>query len=70
LYDVAMKLGILWQRPDLIHYHEHWGRKPDATTDDMPEFLKAANSTEEWNKAKALYERRRAAGFPGHEPLP
>lgn len=72
LQAVATRLGVFWQRPDLIHLHKHWGRGEggkmvDANT--MPGFLKRANSLEEWQKYKALFAQREAAGFPGSEPL-
>lgn len=68
LFEVASKYGVLWQRRDLIHFHNHWARKRgDAAY--MPEFLKEVNSPEHWNKYKALFEQRKAAGFPGSEPL-
>lgn len=73
LQAVATKLGVFWQRPDLTHLHQHWGRpKPGHAMghrSDMPAFLERANSTEEWDKYKALFARRSAAGFPGSEPL-
>lgn len=73
LQHVATKLGIFWQRPDLTHYHDHWGRpRPGeriGQADRMPEFLARANSIEEWNKYKKLFSERLAAGFPGHEPI-
>lgn len=68
LFEVAKTLGVLWQRPDLIHLHRHWARER-GRSEDMPEFLKKANSAEEWRKAKALFDQRKAAGFPGSEPL-
>lgn len=68
LQAVALKLGVLWQRPDLIHFHRHWARK-NKDRADMPKFLERANSTEEWQKYKKLFAERQAAGFPGHEPL-
>jgi hypothetical protein len=61
LQCVAEKLGILWQRPDLTQRHEHWGRQGDATK--MPEFLKHANSSEEWAKSQAIFERLKSGGF-------
>ncbi len=73
LQAVAVKLGVLWQRPDLTHYHNHWGRPRDGqkygTADSMPEFLKHANSNTEWDRYKRIFKARQAAGFPGHEPL-
>lgn len=72
LQAVALKLGVLWQRPDLTHYHRHWGRAQEghqyAEAGSMPEFLKAANSVAEWDRYKRIFNARRAAGFPGSEP--
>ncbi len=68
LQAVSTKLGVLWQRRDLTHYHRHWARaRKDAS--DMPEFLKRANSGEHWREYKKLLGERQAAGFPGSEPL-
>lgn len=76
LFHVATKLGVLWQRRDLIHLHQHWGRGPANQPNQlqdrdtrMPEFLRRANSREEWDKANKLFEARKAAGFPGSEVL-
>jgi len=65
LQCVAEKLGVFWQRRDLTQFHNHWGRNGNAA--DMPTFLAEANSREHWDKYKALFEARKAAGFPGHE---
>lgn len=67
LQAVAEKLGILWQRPDLTQIHHHWGRKPGASRESIPDFLKAVNKKEHWDKYKALFLERQAAGFPGSE---
>ncbi len=69
LQCVAQKLGVLWQRRDLIHYHRQWGRNR-AHTHHMPEFLRKVNSREHWQESRALFESRQAVGFPGHEPIP
>ena len=73
LQAVAEKLGVFWQRPDLIHLHQHWGRPQAGETmgqsSRMPEFLKEANSPEHWARYKALFAERKAADFPGSEPL-
>jgi hypothetical protein len=66
LMDVCVMLGVFWQRRDLIHLHHHAMRTPGPT----PKFLEFAYSKANWDTMKALYERRKAAGFPGHEPLP
>jgi hypothetical protein len=65
LQDVAKRLGALWQRPDLTHQHNNWM----WTTGVRPKFLDAAYSRFHWDKAMAIYQGRRGAGFPGHEPI-
>lgn len=72
LQEVAVKMGVLWQRRDLIQYHRHWGRTQDgsAIADPViPDHLKEVNSGEHWRKYKALFEERKRKGFPGHEPV-
>ncbi len=70
LQCVAIEYGVFWQRPDLMHHHENWARKDGATYEkDMPAFLKDANSAEHWAKYKAIFTERKAAGFPGSEPV-
>lgn len=67
---VAQKLGVFWQRPDLTHLHHHWQRVDDSKhTGKVPAHLIEAHSRAHWDKFKALFEQRRAAGFPGHEPI-
>ena len=68
MQEVAEMLGLLWQRRDLTHHHNHWGKTGNAA--NMPKFLERANSPEEWRSTKELFDRRKAAGFPGHELLP
>ena len=64
LRDVAMKLGVYWERPDLYQRHDHW-----ATQDkQMPPHLAAAQKTE--RASAILCCKRRDNGFPGHEPIP
>ena len=70
---VAQKMGVFWQRPDLMHEHRHWG-KPRAgeaigQRSRMPAFLEHANSPQEWDRFKRIITERKSAGFPGHEPL-
>jgi hypothetical protein len=70
LQEVATKLGVFWQRPDLTHHHAHFLRNGDAVVKATPPaHLKQWNTPEHWNSSKALFESRRAAGFPGHQPL-
>lgn len=74
LQAVAVKMGVFWQRRDLIHYHDHWGRPRKGErmglAERMPAFLAEANSPEHWKRAKQIFENRRVAGFPGHEAIP
>lgn len=65
VHEVATKLGILWQRPDVCQYHHHWIRQPNPK---RPSHLTEAK--EDWANSKRLFDERKAAGFPGHEPLP
>lgn len=73
LQAVATKLGVFWQRRDLIHFHAHWGRPREGerlgSADRMPAFLQQANSAENWNRSKSLFESRQAAGWPGSDPI-
>jgi len=74
LRDVAMMIGVYWMRPDLTHLHRHFMRasldiNSPAIHKPVPPHLVEANSPAHWNKFKALYDRRKAAGFPGHEVL-
>lgn len=66
LQEVAIKMGALWQRPDLTQYHHHAQRDRSKP---IPEFLKRAYSPEHWAESSALFNQRKSAGFPGHEPL-
>jgi hypothetical protein len=73
LQFVAQKYGVFWQRRDLIQYHDHWGRprmqERMGQADRMPAFLKKANSPEEWQRYKQIFNMRKSLGFPGSEPL-
>jgi hypothetical protein len=69
LQCVAQKLGVFWQRPDLTQHHENWARAHAGRPQDMPEFLREANSPEHWAKYSAIFKARKEAGFPGHEPI-
>lgn len=67
LQQVAEKLGVFWQRRDLTHFHQHCQREEviGQGHGPRPEFLEKAYSRENWNAMKAIYESRKAAGFPG-----
>ncbi len=68
LQNVAIKLGVFWQRRDLVQFHDHWGR--NGRREDMPDFLRPVNTAQHWSESQRLFNRRRAAGWPGHEPIP
>jgi hypothetical protein len=80
LQNVAQKLGVFWQRRDLIQEHRHWATaRPrseghtgiSGDVRNMPEWARKINDPRlsDWYKSKALFAARKAAGFPGHEPL-
>lgn len=74
LQEVALKMGILWQRRDLIHLHRHFQRESDALNSNagmrpMPAHLVESNSPEHWAKYSKIFKDRKANGFPGHEPI-
>lgn len=66
LQEVATRLGVFWQRRDLVHLHNHWARQCE---NQMPSFLARANSRQHWAEAQNLFVSRKAEGFPGHQPL-
>ena len=63
---VAQRYGVFWQRPDLTQHHDNWARARGNPA-DRPAFLDEANSPEHWRKYQALFNKRKAAGFPGSE---
>jgi hypothetical protein len=69
LQDVSLHLGVLWQRRDLTHLHQHWMRETNTNGIRVharpPEFLKRAAGIELFSAMRVIYEQRRAAGFPG-----
>lgn len=60
---VAETLGILWQRRDLTHFHDHWQRNHAV----RPEYLTRAKM--QWKHDKNIFRKRQRAKFPGSEPL-
>lgn len=63
LHCVAEMLGVLWHRPDVTQYHHHWTRDRRP----RPAYLNEARLS--WGHAKVIFDRRKAAGFPGHQRL-
>lgn len=68
---VAQRMGCFWQRPDLTHKHRHWARLSNGNAERMPGWAKdnGIYGEAEWKHGSELFRRRKAAGFPGHEPL-
>ena len=72
IMEVAKKLGVFWQRPDLTHLHHHFMRTSTAINSgaqakSIPPHLIEANSPAHWARYQAMYLGRKAAGFPGHQ---
>lgn len=63
---VAQRYGVFWQRPDLSQHHDNWARARGNPA-DRPAFLDEANSPEHWRKYQALFNQRKADGFPASE---
>lgn len=71
LQCVAQQQGVFWQRPDICQLHRQWSREFQSTGRQgprpvRPEYLTRAQL--DWDNAKAIFSRRKAAGFPGSEP--
>jgi hypothetical protein len=69
----AQQLGVFWQRPDLTHFHQHWGRPREGERfgdhTRMPAFLARANSTDQTDADRAEFERLKRGGFKECFPL-
>ncbi len=65
LQNVAQRLGVLWQRRDLIQLHRHYGREGKL----RPAFLDVAAGGAHWKVSEDIFKIRQMAGFPGHEPI-
>jgi|SRR5215831_13482206 len=74
LQEVAQKYGVFWQRPDLVHLHDHFMRESRALDSravqrPVPPHLAKWNTQEHWDQSKAIFTQRKREGFPGSEPL-
>lgn len=71
LQEVAIKLGVFWQRPDVTHFHAHFLREGERANHKKqpPPHLVKWNTASHWIESENLFRTRKAAGFPGHEPL-
>jgi hypothetical protein len=69
---VAEKLGVYWPRPDVTHLHMRWDRDGDhwhGAHKQPPVYMDKAYGPEEWANYQRVFGERKAAGFPGCEPL-
>lgn len=64
LFWVAKGLGVLWERPDLSHFHEHFTRTGEAP----PDYWTKAVATSDRADVQ-LFVARSWQHFPGHEPV-
>ncbi len=62
LASVADQLGCMWWRDDICQFHDHWARRKNAT---RPEHL--IRAAEMGAQDEALFNQRKAEGWPGHE---
>lgn len=63
LQHVAKRLGVFWQRPDLVQQHKHWFH-----TKDKPAWWDSKCGAD-YNVSAAVFRDRLAHDCPGHEPL-
>jgi hypothetical protein len=56
---VGEQLGVLWWRPDLTQFHHHW------SWGHLPKQPYHTRNQQWWYQDRALFDARRAAGFPG-----
>lgn len=66
LGEIARKLGVLWLRPDLAQYHEHWSRPGGPAKTDY----QCRNEQQHFRRDERIYRGRLVRNFPGHEALP
>lgn len=74
LYWVSKGMGVLWERFDLTHFHEHFLREATVAPDY---WSRASKGPDYWAKNVQAFEledcliyvKRKAAGFAGYEPV-
>lgn len=72
LMDTAVKCGVFWQRPDLIHLHRHFMRQGDnldAVRVNPPAHLVKWNTPIHWAEMQAIYQRLKRMDFAPCMPL-
>lgn len=63
LHTVTKEHDLLWNNPQLTHYHDHWTRPHN----ERPEHHAPLQA--QWDHDKALFCFRSSKGFPGHSSL-
>ncbi len=66
---VAHRLGVFWQRPDLIQEHRHPVRARGDYADAPEWWRKNIGRPGLLDSERKIFNDRRAAGFPGSDPL-
>lgn len=64
LREVSYLQGVLWQRDDLIQYHDHWIRPGGP-----PKLDYQKRNDKYWPGDEKLFRQRKKEGFPGHQPI-
>jgi len=70
MHEICLKLGILWNRMDLSHYHRHWIRVQQEAKQKLKTPAHLTKAVTCYESLMPLYKDRERKGFPGHEPLP
>jgi hypothetical protein len=66
MHEVCKAMGILWNRDDLSHFHDHFQRPQEHRINERPNWMIRNDNC--YAKYKPVFDRRKRAGFPGHEP--
>ncbi len=74
LKRTAERIGVYWERPDLIHMHNHFQRKSDAidapaVSKPIPPHLQKWNTRKHWDEMQAIFRRLEAEDFKSCVPL-
>lgn len=69
LCEVAERFGVYWRRPDLVQYHNHPSRGEKGFQACNEGHLAPLYSAEAWVRERAIFDDRKAKGFPGSDPI-
>jgi nucleoside-diphosphate-sugar epimerase len=64
LLNVARAQDVLWQRPDIVQFHDHWSRMGSPKKTDYQD-----RNEQFIVKDRELFARRKASGWAGAAPL-